>query len=256
VETSEEGIDYPILAEEFILGREYSADFIIENDNIQLIRVAKKLHDNALVFGTTMAYVVPAKLPGWINHDALAEKFRKAADALGINHAICMVDFIIGKDEVIFLELTPRIGGDCLPHLIRRSCGLDTIGLALDFAEGKKYDIPPRHRWKEHVGMRLFSSDSGKLININCDELSRDNRVREIFIKREPGEEIVVPPDDYDSWLLGHVLFEPESGVPLRTQCNDLRKKIFIDVEQYYDQKLSRPLGENYRDSQPAGPAA
>jgi hypothetical protein len=246
----------PVLAEEFVEGREYSADFIIDGDDLQIIRVAKKLGGGDLPFGTTTAYVVPAKLPGWLNHEMLSETLHKAATALGFDRAICMIDFIISKDEVFLLELSPRIGGDCLPPLIRKSCGLDTIGLALDFAEGLKYEIPSPDRWKELVGMRLFSLCSGLLVNVNCKALSEDTRVKEIFIKREPGHEITMPPEDYDSWLLGHVIFEPESDVSLRKQCVEIEEKISMNVEPYYDQKLTWFLGEGSRDPERPSPQA
>ncbi|MEW5993306.1 MAG: ATP-grasp domain-containing protein [Candidatus Zixiibacteriota bacterium] len=245
-----------VLAEEFVEGREYSADFIIDGDNLVLIRVAKKLRSDALPFGTTMAYVVPARLPGWMNNDALTGTLREAAHALGLTHAICMVDFIISKGETVLLELTPRIGGDCLPPLIRKSCGLDTIGLALDFAEGRDTKIPSLRRWTELVGMRLFSQRSGLLASVSCENLSDDSRIREIFIKRMPGHEIITPPDDYDSWVLGHVVFEPEPGASLRKQCNEISEKISINVEQYHDQKFAWIPDESCRSAQSPGPAA
>ena len=231
--------DYPVLAEEFVEGREYSADFIIDNDNLILIRVAKKLGDENLPFGTTTAYVTPVRLPGWLNDDMLREKLHRAAKALGFIRAICMVDFMISKNEVVFLELTPRIGGDCLPPLIRQSCGLDTIGLALDFAEGQKREIPPVHRWTEHVGLRLFAPQSGVLSGVNFEDLADDPRVKEIYIKHSPGHAITLPPEDYDSWLLGHIIFESEAGMSLQMRCRDIKERISINVEQYHAQKLA-----------------
>ncbi len=248
--------DLPVLAEEWVEGREYSADFVIEDNTATLIRVAKKLRSDSLPFGTTLAYVVPAKLPGLLNAEMLREKLREAATALGFGRAVCMVDFIVNEDKVTFLELTPRIGGDCLPPLIRESCGLDTIGLALDFAGGRKLEVPSPDRWTELVGMRLFAPRSGMLANVNCIELSEDPRVREIVIQRAPGHEIIRPPEDYDSWLLGHVIFEPTPGVRLVEQCHDIREKIAINVEQHDDQKATWHDLAGRPDVQPPGPAA
>jgi hypothetical protein len=80
--------------------------------------------------------------------------------------------------------------------------------------------------------------------------------VRKVFIKQAPGHEITVPPEDYDSWLLGQVIFEPQSNVSIRMQCNDLEAKIIINVEQYHDQKIDWPFRENCGDAQQAGPPA
>ncbi len=236
-----------IMAEEFINGREYSADFIIADNKIRLIRLAKKITDDTLPFGTTMAYMIPAQLPGWLNYELLCEKIYDAANALGLTRAVCMMDFKITRDEIVLLELTPRIGGDCLPPLIRKSCGLDTIGLALDFAEGKEIIIPPPAQWTELIGMRLFSVKSGRFTGVSYKDNLNDSRIAEIFIKRRIGHEIIAPPDDYDSWVLGYVIFEPEPDKRPREQCNDIREKISINVEQYYDQKCTRIVDENNR---------
>ncbi len=248
--------DQPVLAEEYIDGREYSADFIIDDDDVTLVRVAKKLRCDALSFGTTVAYLVPARLPGRIRNEELEVTLRRAAQALGITRAICMVDFIISDESIVLLELTPRIGGDCLPPLIRKCCGLDTIGLALDFAECRKYAIPERSLWKEHVGMRFFANQGGVLAGVNCEKLAEDPSVKEIFIKRAPGHEITLPPEDYDSWLLGHVIFEPHPDICLIRQCDDLREKIIINVEKYHDSRFAWFRSPGCRAAQSTGPAA
>jgi len=248
--------DHPILAEEFVEGREYSADFIIDGNNLVLVRVAKKLGSDALPFGTTIAYVVPAELPAWLGREMLCERFLAAARALGLGRAICMVDFMVSDNELVLLELTPRIGGDCLPPLIRRSCGLDTIGLALDFAEGHGREIPQAHQWHEHIGLRLLSTRRGTLAGIDCGGLAEDLCVKEIFIKQAPGHEILIPPEDYDSWLLGHVIFESRTEVNHRRQCDDIGQKIIVNVEQYHDQRLAGYLNASRRAAPSSGPMA
>ncbi|MFH1699461.1 MAG: ATP-grasp domain-containing protein [Candidatus Zixiibacteriota bacterium] len=252
----QKAIEPVVLAEEFFEGREYSADFIIADTGIQLIRVAKKLRDESLPFGTTAAYVVPAKLPEGINHDELAAKLFNAAEALGLDNAVCMADFIINKNDIVILELTPRIGGDCLPPLIRHCCGLDTIGLAFDLAEGRRISIPSREKWRVMVGLRLFASDNGTLRKIDCTALNDDPRVKEIYLKRIPGHEIALPPDDYDSRILGHVIFEPHPDQQISLQCDQIKEKISIIVEQYHDQELLRFNNEIRRIAQAPDPQA
>jgi hypothetical protein len=91
---------------------------------------------------------------------------------------------------------------------------------------------------------------------VSCNGLAGDPRVKEIFIKRDSGHEITIPPDDYDSWLLGHVIFEPQPGVCLRSQCNDIREKISINVEQCHDEKLARIHNADGRTAQQTRPTA
>ena len=151
--------------EEFVDGREYSADFIIDNGKIQLIRIAKKLLDRKASFGSTLAYTVPARLPEEVTEAQLCETLLHGAQALAYERALCMVDFIVSHDEIVLLEMTPRPGGDCLPQLVQQSLGVDMFKLALDFAEGipmpqfrRQASAPPL------VGVRLFADrpESGK----------------------------------------------------------------------------------------------
>lgn len=229
--------DAAILAEKFAPGREYSADFIIENNRTRLIRVARKIRLDGFPFGTTSAYQVPARLPEAISEGRLRRTLREAALALGLERAVCMVDFMIHHDSLTLLEMTPRIGGDCLPPLVRHACGLDTIGLALDFAERKRISIPGRSRWTEMIGMRLFAVRAGLFAGMKYGRLLNNQRVREIYLKREAGQRILLPPDDYNSWILGHLIFEPDKSISIDKQCRDLRKKITIDVEHSHEQE-------------------
>jgi len=222
-----------IMAEEFIYGREYSCDFIIAEGTATIIRIAKKILDKTLPFGTTTEYIVPARLPKWIDRKELETMLLQAAEALGIKRAICMVDFVIAKDEVVFLELTPRIGGDCLPPLIKQCCGLDMLGLALDFAEKKRIVIPPESKWKHMVGLRMFATMEGKINKIDVSKLDDDPRIREITLKRFPGDGVTLPPDDYESWQLGHIIFETPAEGDIEKECREIRSKIEIIMEPY-----------------------
>ncbi len=228
-----------VLVEEFIFGREFSADFIVRDSEVTIIRVAKKYRGEGLPFGTTLAYEVPARLPGWLPIESLRELLYEAATALGLSRALCMVDFVISREEVVFLELTPRIGGDCLPPLVKKCSGLDTIGLALDFATDRNQDIPQFDQWQKNIGFRLFAPHSGVLTGIDTSALKSDTRVKEIFVKRREGHVVVMPPENYDSWLLGHVIFSIAEDDDVTAQVEYLRDNIKISMEPYYEYEIS-----------------
>jgi hypothetical protein len=142
-----------------------------------------------------------------------------------------MVDFILTDEGISLLELTPRPGGDCLPHLIRHSSGLDMIGLALDVAEGKQLRLPEMSSWRSLVGLRLFARKNGTLTRIDAERLRSDKRVLEAVLKRGNGHQVLMPPDDYDSRLLGHVIFEPNSWARVESECDELAAKLELNME-------------------------
>ena len=66
---------------------------------------------------------------------------------------------------------------------------------------------------------------------IDARRLQRDRRVVEIYLTRRPGHQIKMPPEDYDSWLLGHVIFEPDGHSEPEAQCRELIDKLIVEVE-------------------------
>jgi len=221
-----------VVLEEFIPGPEYSCDFFLENGRLEVIRTAKKIPtEGAQVGTTTAAYIVPAELPTEIPSPVFLDQLYRAATALGLDRALCMVDFIVWQGKAYLLELTPRPGGDCLPWLIQQCCGLDMIGLALDMAQGRNISTLPRQNWKTLVGLRLFAQHGGTVKEIDQGDLRQDPRVQEAFIKRRPGHKVVLPPNDYDSRLFGHVIFRPTTNASLEAECVELASKFRVVME-------------------------
>ena len=217
--------------EEFVCGPEYSCDFLVDGDRVEIVRIALKVPDRSSVPGTTLAYVLPVDLPPGVVFESFRNQLRDAAHALGVVRAVCMLDFIVDGGKAVMLELTPRPGGDCLPPLVLASCGLDMLGLALDFAEGCPVAIPDRSRWRRLVGLRLFASRAGAVRRIDTRAALADPRVLECCIRRAPGHRVVLPPENYDSRLLGHVIFAPSSPEGVEREVSEIAAKVGIEME-------------------------
>lgn len=225
------GDDPLVLAEEFIAGEEFSCDFQVENGRVEIIRISRKIPDQKSPFGTTLAYVLPTLLPTGIDPSVFQRTLYKGARALGLTRAVCMVDFLIRDNAMVLLEMSPRPGGDCLPFLMRQRFGLDILKLNLDFAQ----QVTVQHHHPDNldpfIGLRLHAKKGGILRKIDTAPLRQDPRVREIHLPCTPGHVIRMPPADYDSWLLGHIIFEPHKNPDPATQCTELLKQITVEVE-------------------------
>lgn len=217
------------VVETFVSGTEFSCDFTVDGNDLEIIRVAGKIMAPDQSMGTTLAYVLPGELPGGMGREALAPTLMKAARALGLRRAIAMVDFIISEGGISLLEMTPRPGGDCLPDLIMESSGFDTLGAALDFAEGKKLKIPPAGSWRKLIGLRLIASREGILKRLDCGAIVSDGRVLSCRLKRGPGDRVVLPPLDYDSRILGHVIFEAPEGARSDAGMAEIGSKLRVE---------------------------
>ncbi len=218
--------------EEFIRGDEYSCDFVLEADRVQILRVAGKIPDKEQTFGTTLAYILPAELPSGLDEKSFCDQLRKAADAIGLDRAICMLDFVVRDSRAFMIELTPRPGGDCLPPLLLKSCGMDILGCALDFAEGRTLNLSKKpSQWRPLVGVRLFAAHNGEIERIDSSALRKDRRVVEYHLKRSPGHRVVLPPGDYESRLLGHVIFEPSGSDSVENECDEIASKLKVEMK-------------------------
>jgi biotin carboxylase len=223
--------DPVILAEEFVMGEEYSCDFVIENGRVEVIRLTRKILSSRGPFGTALGYLLPGPLPEEIKEYDFRHTLYQSALALGINRAICMLDFMVCKNQIVLLELSPRPGGDCLPSLLRRCWNLDMITLYLDFCQQRPWRLQKPANLNPCLGLRLHAERSGSLKKVDTRQLQHDSRVREIHLTRQPGHQIKMPPDDYDSWSLGHIIFDLDVDTAPEAQCRALLEKLVVEVE-------------------------
>jgi biotin carboxylase len=219
------------LAEKMIGGEEYSCDFIIENEQVSVIRICRKILSSKGPFGTTRGYVLhsPVDLSDVLPN--LSTCLYLAATALGFSRALCMADFKAHNGNIVFLEMTPRPGGDCLPSLLRRGWQLDILKANLDFARGFRLNLPKPIHPVPIVGMRIHAQTNGAIKVLESGKLLEDPRVLELHLFRKPGHQVLMPPEDYDSWLLGHAIFKPSTEESIASQCDELLEKLDIEME-------------------------
>ena len=98
-------------------------------------------------------------------------------------------------------------------------------------ALGKEIKIPSIEKWRRLVGLRLFASKPGKIKTIDTSIIEKDPRVVEISIRAGRGKEIELPPHDYASWLLGHIIFMPTDPHHIEKECQDIAGKLFVEME-------------------------
>jgi biotin carboxylase len=220
-----------VIAEEHIAGEEFSCDFIIENGKVDLIRLARKIRAKNRPFGTIEGYLLIDAPPEDVANDVFTETLRRAAGALSIHRAICMVDFIVRNNAMELLEMAPRPGGDCLPFLLARARQLDIIRMHLDFARRRPVALPePATGLAPYLGVRLLANRAGILKGIDAAALAGDPRIPEIGLFRKPGHRITLPPADYDSWVLGFAIVRLEDAGQAEGMIAEVNEKIVIEV--------------------------
>lgn len=211
--------------EEYIDGTEYSCDWIMKNGQAEIIRFSRKIHDHSLSFGTTSAYVVPGERDTDLSTEDVKKTLVKGAQALGFSDMIAMTDMMEKDGRIYLLEMTPRIGGDCLPWLIEESSGLNMFRLAIDHAAGKKLRIPAADQWAVKCAVRIIADSEGIFDHVEMDD---DSRITRSLIDKKTGHEIILPPENYDSRILGFVIFTPDTSEKLKDQAESIRRSVRI----------------------------
>ncbi len=225
--------DHPdrlILAEERICGSEYSCDFILTPDSLTLVRLTRKVIPASLPFGTAAGYEIPGVLPPGMSMASLTGLLEKAARTLGIRTGICMVDFVVKDNRPYLIEMTPRPGGDCLPQLLMVSANLDILKLALDVAANLPWHLDDI-RFTPHMGMRIHAKKSGILTAVNSRNLASELRVKQLHVIRKPGHVITMPPADYESWLIGHMIINTQGWTFPETRAMLLARRLEIEIQ-------------------------
>ena len=97
----------------------------------------------------------PALLPKRLQEHAHSET-KRLLDLLGMRQGPLNFDFIYTEDEQLhFLEIGPRNGGNLIPKVIRYGTGVDLIAATVESALGKDYPIssnaPVKGCWASYI---------------------------------------------------------------------------------------------------------
>lgn len=220
-----------LILEEYISGTEYSCDFIIKNKSVEIIRLTEKLKFPGQIFGIIDGY----KLINFIPHipeGVLHDTLYKAASTIGIKESVCMLDFIVEGKNIFLIEISPRPGGDCLPHLLEKATGQNILAMNINLAKGKMPQFLDYRTIKPWIAFRIFADRRGILSEIDVEKLLENPMVSEINVTAYKGAKIELPPRDYDSWVLGNVILKPNIVDNIYSIAKHLTGLVKIKIEE------------------------
>ncbi len=221
------------VAEEFISGPEFSCDFVLQHDEVFLIRETGKIKATDKPFGSVLAYTFPPRYPAGFQKRSLKEVLKKATNSLGFDWGYFMVDYILHQGTPILIEMTPRPGGDSIPELVRTATGMDTLALYLDFVQGdfkepKELSLPP----ESFASLNFFAPVEGKIEILDGRKVTACPHVKKLFFKKQVGDRVILPPKDYDNRLLGYCLIKATPGLDLVAETRKLQQLLELRIEE------------------------
>lgn len=166
------------IVEEFIEGYEFGAQAFVVNNRVLYVLPCG---DVTYLSKTNIpvGHYAPLDVEKELYSD-IVEQSKKAIRALGLNNCAVNIDMILKDGKVYLIELTGRIGANCLPQLSSIYYGLDVYKLIIDVAFGEdptEYFEKNKKQPTAGYAKMLYSKKSGvlkEIINNNADSKSID----------------------------------------------------------------------------------
>jgi biotin carboxylase len=220
------------IVEEFIPGPEFSCDFLLYEDRAVILRETGKVKVPRLTFGSVLAYTFPLSSKEREHLQGLHHVLERAARVLGFTRGHFMADFIMHDGRVVLLEMTPRPGGDSIPDLVETATGRDLIGIHLDMVSGKSNSFGPLPLPPESfASIHLYASDEGTITYLDSSRILSQPWVKALVLKKRTGDQVSLPPQDYDNRLLGYCIISTEPSSDLVSVYRTLQRLLKVTIE-------------------------
>lgn len=219
------------IIEEFIVGEEFGAQsFIVDGEILYVMPTG----DITYLSGTNVpvGHYVPLK----VDDELLAkieEQVKLAIKAIGLNNCAVNVDLILKDNKIYIIELTGRVGANCLPELSSIYFGIDVYKMIYEMAIGndaKSYFLKEKNDFTTPCYAKMITSEkSGKLKQIkNKNDMSNPNIYEITFFVNE-GDEVAKFTNSRD--CLGQVIVKGNTLEECETFIEEVISNIEFELE-------------------------
>jgi len=220
------------IVEEFISGPEFSCDFLLYEDRAVILRETGKVKVPRQTFGSVLAYTFPLSHEEREQLQGHHHILEKAAKALGYARGHFMADFIMRDGHMVLLEMTPRPGGDSIPDLLETATGFDLIRTHLDMVSGKSNNLGPVPLPTEsYASIHLYAHDEGTITHLDSSQIISQPWVRALVLKKRTGDQVTLPPHDYDNRLLAYCIVSTEPSSDLISIYRTLQRLLRVAID-------------------------
>lgn len=172
-----------VIVEEFIVGKEYSVEVLVQDSRIYVIAITEKVTsgDNGDFFVEEM-HVVPAAL-GTDQREQIEVTVKKFITALGLNNSAAHVEVMVGSSGVYIVEIAARLGGDYITSdLVPLATGVDMHKEIISICVGQEID--PKIVKNEFAGIHFLTSENYEKSKVHLSGI----RNSENLVRFEQGE--------------------------------------------------------------------
>ncbi|MBQ9116743.1 MAG: ATP-grasp domain-containing protein [Clostridia bacterium] len=197
-----------VILEEYLVGREVSAEVVIWQGEATVLAVTDKLTTGAPHFVET-GHSQPSRLSD-SDVETVKKLAKDAVKAVGIRMGTAHVEIMVTSKGAYLIELGARMGGDCITtHLVPLSTGIDMIKANINIALG----IPPKitPRFSRGAAIRYVLPEKGVIKSIEGVQTAECmSGVKCVEIMKRAGETVEAVRNSTDR--LGFVITQADTA--------------------------------------------
>ena len=204
---TENSVSGRVILEEYLVGKEVSAEVIVWQGEATVLAVTDKLTTGAPHFVET-GHSQPSRLP--VADVKKVEKLAKdAVKAVGITMGAAHVEIMVTENGAFLIELGARMGGDCITtHLVPLSTGVNMIKANINVALGTPPRVTPR--FNRGAAIRYVLPEPGTIKSIDGAQIAECmSGVKCVEIMKRAGETVNAVRNSNDR--LGFVITQGET---------------------------------------------
>ena len=214
------------LLEEYISGKEFSAEMIWDNTVSEWINLGftKKIVGHKPNF-VELGHIFPHSF-GEEEDATITNIIKRWLTVVGLDYGVAHVEFRVHYDIPVLMEINPRLGGDMIPELIYLATGMDIFSrlLALHVAPRHIPELVPVVRVGCVAGISFLTPPrSGRIVKMEPPDRQDVAIVRFHFQQSVEARGVATSSDDRVGFVIAVGTNEKHVRSILNTFCRDVR---------------------------------
>ena len=218
------------IVEEFIEGWEFGAQAFVYNNEVLFVMP----HGDETYMSHTavpVGHYVPLDCDEDV-HKQTEIAVKSAIKALGLNNCAVNVDLILRDNKVYVIELTGRVGANCLPELVEINFGIEYYKMIAAMAVGEnplEYWEKKRETTKAGLAKMILETHQGGILDYIKSNNNDSEDVLEITFFKHEGDNIRVFENSND--CIGQVIVQGNNHEECEITLNSILKNIEMKLK-------------------------
>lgn len=204
------------LMEEFIPGKEFGGDFLCHAGKVVFFAPTLKAVNQHHVPVSHLMLDLPTQ-----EKEAMAGFLQQVVHALMLPDGVYNVDLILKQASLYLIDISPRMGGNCIPDITSLSTGVNPWSFLLNWLlQQPILNIEPNPLQPHGVFILGANEEACITSRVTTEHPFGDNIV-EVFWKKKEGD--WVEPFTQGGKHLGYIIFKAENNEELQSLFQQIR---------------------------------